>query len=168
MFCTSAGIQKWNKVFAVYCLLLIANLLSTDLNIHKQRKTQASWVSATDSYWEKSLPVLLLHFARHMFANNLFSSYHVSVLAVMWFSVAFQNTKTVVSAADVKSCQVSTLVVRQTEFKRYFRCPRMPDRLYCPLLRNNHQLKKSINIKSYFSSKTVSKSKPPAGVTTGN
>ncbi len=33
----------------------------TDLNIHKQRKTQASWVSATDSYGEKSLPALQLH-----------------------------------------------------------------------------------------------------------
>ncbi len=46
----------------------------TDLSIHKHRKTQASWVSATDSYGEKSLPALQLHFARHqnhVFANNL-------------------------------------------------------------------------------------------------
>ncbi len=37
----------------------------TDLNIHKPCKTQASWVSATDSYGEKSLPALQLHFACH-------------------------------------------------------------------------------------------------------
>ncbi len=47
-----------------------------DLSIHKQHKTQASWVSATDSYGEKkSLPALQLHFARHqnhVFANNLY------------------------------------------------------------------------------------------------
>ncbi len=35
----------------------------TDLSIHKQLKTQASWVPATDSYGEKSLPALQLHFA---------------------------------------------------------------------------------------------------------
>ncbi len=40
------------------CLLRL-----TDLSIHKQRKTQASWVSAADSYGEKSLPTLQLHFA---------------------------------------------------------------------------------------------------------
>ncbi len=37
--------------------------LYTDLSIHKQRKTQAFWASATDSYGEKSLPALQLHFA---------------------------------------------------------------------------------------------------------
>ncbi len=35
----------------------------TNLSIHKQLKTQASWVSATDSYGEKSLPPLQWHFA---------------------------------------------------------------------------------------------------------
>ncbi len=30
-----------------------------DVSIHKQRKTQASWVSATDSYGEKTLPDLI-------------------------------------------------------------------------------------------------------------
>ncbi len=35
----------------------------TDLRIHKQHKTKASWVSATDSYGEKWLPALQLHFA---------------------------------------------------------------------------------------------------------
>ncbi len=35
----------------------------TDLSIHKHRKTQASWVYATDSYGEKSLPALQLHLA---------------------------------------------------------------------------------------------------------
>ncbi len=34
----------------------------TDLSVHKQLYTQASWVSATDSYGEKSLPALQLHF----------------------------------------------------------------------------------------------------------
>ncbi len=33
----------------------------TNLSIHKQLKTQASWVSATDSYGEKSFPALQLH-----------------------------------------------------------------------------------------------------------
>ncbi len=46
----------------------------TDLRIQKQRKTQASWVSATDSYGEKSLPALQLHFApqrwRHVQTTN--------------------------------------------------------------------------------------------------
>ncbi len=49
-----------------------------DLSIHKQRKTQASWVSATDSYGEKKpLPALQQHFACHqihVFANNLYSA----------------------------------------------------------------------------------------------
>ncbi len=142
MFCTSAGIQKWNKVFAVYCLLLMPIYY------------QPIW-TFTNNAKHRHLEFLLLIPMRKITScppaaisrvTCLQTTYsvltHVSVLAVMWFSVAFQNTKTVVSAADVKSCQVSTLVVRQTEFKRYFRCPRMPDRLYCPLLRNNHQVKK--------------------------
>ncbi len=56
----------------------------TDLSIHKHRKTQASWVSATDSYGEKSLPALQLHFARHqnhVFANNL----------LWWFRLTFNK-----------------------------------------------------------------------------
>lgn len=40
--------------------------------------------------------------------QSVFSSPHGAVLSVTWFRVALQNTKTVVSTADVKSCQVST------------------------------------------------------------
>ncbi len=50
----------------------------TDLSTHKQRKTQASWFSATNSYGEKSLPALQLYFTCHqnnVFVNNLFSCY---------------------------------------------------------------------------------------------
>ncbi len=44
--------------YTIKCPCFPCFLHLTDLNIHKQLKTQASWVSATDSYGEKSLPAL--------------------------------------------------------------------------------------------------------------
>ncbi len=56
----------------------------TDLSIHKQRKTRASCISATDSYGEKSLPALQLHFAplqlRHV--QTTYQSHSWSVLCL--------------------------------------------------------------------------------------
>ncbi len=52
----------------------------TDLSIYKYRKTQASWVSATDSYGEKSLPALQLHFAPQQW-RHVQTTYKVLLLS---------------------------------------------------------------------------------------
>ncbi len=54
-----------NNIFFIRDKRSLCFLHLTDLSIHKQRKTQVSWVSVTDSYGEKYLPALQLHFAHH-------------------------------------------------------------------------------------------------------
>ncbi len=61
----------------------------TNLSIHKQRKTKAFWVSATDSCGEKSLPALQLHFApqqwRHVQTTKEQPWYLYTVGLKQWF-----------------------------------------------------------------------------------
>ncbi len=46
-----------------------------DVSIHKQRKTQASWVSATDSYGEKTLPDLTSRHSNDVMCKQPIYSY---------------------------------------------------------------------------------------------
>jgi len=76
-----------------------------------------------------------------LYLKDLFTLYSICIQFYPWCrSVSYVVQGGFVEYKDscfYRQCQelsgINTLVVSPTEFKRYFRCLRMPDRVYCPL-----------------------------------